>query len=156
MPNPKYKYKINLTTDERAALERIVRQTSVGVAKQRWATILLLADEDHPEGGRTDAQIAEQVGVSERHLNRIRKKHLAQGTDAVLVRATRVDAGIPKVIDGVAEAQLITLCCSTPPEGSDHWTLQLLCDEMMRLQIVTTVCRETVRQCLKKTSCGRG
>jgi hypothetical protein len=59
-------------------------------------------------------------------------------------------------LDGVAEAHLITLCCSSPPEGRDHWTLQLLCDELGRLEIVESVCRETVRKCLKKIGSSLG
>ena len=51
----------------------------------------------------------------------------------------------------IAAQQLVSLCCSTPPEGRSRWTLQLLVDELCRLQVVTSVCRETVRMCLKKT-----
>lgn len=156
MPNPTIKHQIILTAAERADLERILRQSSVGVAKKRWATILLLADEDHPDGGRTDEQIAAEVGLSVRQLERIRKRHATQGQDATLVRAPRSDAGVPKVFDGPTEARLVTLCCSTPPDGHDHWTLQLLCSELGRLKIVTSVCRETVRQCLKKTNFNPG
>jgi transposase len=63
---------------------------------------------------------------------------------------------VRRVFDGKAEAHLVTLACSTPPEGRDHWTLQMLCDELKRLQIVTSVCCETVRQALKKTGLSLG
>lgn len=150
------KHKVTLTPDQRAELQRVVRQSSVGVAKRRWATILLRADEAHPDGGDTDAEIAADVGVSVRHLERVRKKFALGGLDATLVRKTRSDAGVPKVLDGAAEAHLVTLCCSTPPEGRGAWTLQLLCDELARLQVVTRVCPETVRRCLKKTNSSPG
>jgi transposase len=156
MPSPTAKHKITLSPEQRDALLRITRQTSVGVAKIRWATILLLADEDHTDGQKTDEFIASEIGISVRHLQRIRKKFALQGLDKTLKRSTRSDAGVPKVFDGPAEAHLITLCCSEPPEGRDHWTLQLLCNELGRLKVVTSVCRETVRQCLKKTNCSLG
>jgi hypothetical protein len=156
MPNPGNKHQINLSTDQRAELEAITRQSSVGVAKKRWATILLLADAAHPDGRHTDLDIAEEVGVSVRQLERIRKKFVADGFGATLARKPRHDTGVPKVIDGVAEARLVAICCSTPPAGRDHWTLQLLCDELARLRVVVSVCPETVRQCLKKTSCSPG
>jgi hypothetical protein len=115
-----------------------------------------LADEAHPDGQRTDKQISAEVGVSVRQLERIRKKYVTSGMGKTLVRATRIDAGVPKVLDGKAEAHLVTLCCSDPPDGRDHWTLQLLCDELARLKVVTSVCPETVRTCLKKTRFSRG
>ena len=150
------KHKIVLTADQRQDLERMTRQSTIGVAKKRLATILLLADADHSDGGRTDVQIAAELNVSVRQLERVRKRFVLQGLDAALSRSTRRDAGVPKVLDGPAEAHLITLCCSEPPAGRDHWTLQLLCDELARLEVVTSVCPETVRQCLKKTNCNLG
>lgn len=156
MANPPTKHKVTLTEDQHAELHRLVRQTTIGVAKKRWATILLLANDAHPDGCQTDEHIADQVGISVRHLQRLRKRFAVHGLDATLVRSPRSDAGVPKVLDGPAEAHLVTLCCSTPPDGHDHWTLQLLCDELVRLQVVTHVCPETVRTCLKKTNCDRG
>lgn len=156
MSSPATKHKVVLTDDQHAELHRLLRQTSIGVARQRWATILLLANEAHPDGRTTDEVIATEVGISLRHLGRLRKKFVQFGFDATLARSTRSDAGVPKILDGKAEAHLVTLCCGTPPDGRDHWTLQLLCDELARLKVVTSVCPETVRQCLKKTNSSRG
>lgn len=150
------KHKVVLTADQRQDLERMTRQSTIGVARKRLATILLLADANHPDGGRTDVRIATETNVSTRQLERIRKRFALQGLDTALSRSTRRDAGVPKVFDGPAEAHLVTLCCSEPPAGRDHWTLQLLCDELARLEVVTGVCPETVRQCLKKTNCSLG
>lgn len=150
------KHKVVLTTGQRQDLERMTRQSTIGVTKKRSATVLLRADADHPDGGRTDVQIAAELSVSVRQLERIRKRFALQGLDAALERSTRRDAGVPKVFDGSSEAHLVTLCCSEPPAGRDHWTLQLLCDELARLEVVTSVCPETVRQCLKKTNCSLG
>lgn len=147
------KYSVLLTTRERAALEQICRSQSTGAAKVRRARILLLADEAHPEGSQTDLQIAEQVGLCERQVVRIRQRFVREG-DRSLARRPR-----PRVagkLDGKAEAHLVLLCCSDPPAGRDRWTLQLLCDELGRLKLVESVCPETVRKALKKTSCNLG
>jgi hypothetical protein len=111
-----------------------------------------MSDAGHPDGGYADAEIAAEVGLCERQVVRIRQKFVKLGMQPTLTRATRCDAGVRRAIDGRAEAQLVAIACSTPPEGRDHWTLQLLCDQMKRLQIVKSVCPETVRQVLKKTN----
>ena len=156
MPDLSKKYKVNLSPKIRAELEAIARKTSAGVARVRRAKILLMADEGHPDGGYADWQIAEEVGLCERQVVRIRQKFVKSGVQPTLTRATRSDAGIRRVLDGKAEAHLVTIACSTPPEGRDHWTLQMLCDELKRLRIVKSVCCETVRQALKKTSLSPG
>src|SRR5688572_29569925 len=149
MPRLEHKYHVVLTSDARAELEAIARQTSVGAAKLRRAKILLMADQSHPEGGCADWEIAEEVGLCERQIVRIRQKFVKAGVQPTLTKAIRKDAGTRRAIDGRAEAQLITIACSTPPEGRDHRTLQLLCTELQRLKIVKSVCCETVRQVLR-------
>ena len=156
MPNLANKFKVVLSPETRAELEAIARKTSAGVAKVRRAKILLMADEAHADGGYSDRQIAEKVGLCERQVVRIRQKFVKSGVQPTLTRAIRSDAGTRHVLDGKAEAHLVTIACSTPPEGRDHWTLQMLCDELKRLQIVKSVCCETVRQALKKTNCNLG
>jgi putative transposase len=151
MPRLEHKYHVVLTPEARAELEAITRMHTVGAANLRRAKILLMSAD-----GSTDEEISEDVGLCERQVVRIRQKFVKAGVQPALTRATRKDAGIPKVIDGRAEAQLITIACSTPPAGRDHWTLQMLCTEMQRLKVVKSVCPETVRQALKKTSFGLG
>jgi Homeodomain-like domain len=156
MPDMPEKYKVELSAATREELDVVVRQTSAGVSRVRWAQILLMADESHPDGRRRDWEIAEAVGISERQVVRIRQKFVREGAEATLKRSTRSDAGSQKVLDGKAEAHLVRLACSTPPEGHQRWTLELLVDELCRLQVVQSVCRETVRKTLKKTSCSLG
>jgi hypothetical protein len=156
MSNSPAKYQVFLSPESRTELEAVVRKTSVGAAKIRRARILLLADESHPDGGHADWEIAEEVGLCERQVVRIRQKFVKAGVQPTITRATRSDAGVQRAIDGRAEAQLITIACSTPPEGRDHWTLQMLCTELQRLEIVRSVCCETVRRVLKKTNCVLG
>lgn len=156
MPDLSKKQRVLLTPEARAELEAVARKTSAGVAQVRRATILLMADEADPDGGYADWEIADEVGLCERQVVRIRQKFVKSGLQPTLTRAVRCDAGVRRAIDGRAEAQLVTIACSTPPEGRDHWTLQMLCDELKRLQIVKSVCCETVRQVLKKTDCVLG
>lgn len=153
MPDISKKLKVILSADYRAELEAICRRQSVAAAKVRRARILLMSDELHSDGGRADSEIAEAVGLSERQVVRIRQQFVREGEPA-LERKPR--PSVPGKLDGPAEAQLVTLCCSTPPEGRERWTLELLCDELVRLKIVESVCRETVRNRLKKTRLSLG
>ena len=153
MPYTNKKFEVRLSPEFRAELEALCRRQSVGAAKVRRARILLMSDADHPEGGRRDRDIAEAVGLCERQVVRIRQQFVREG-EPVLERKPAPPR--PPKLDGEAEAQLVTLCCSQAPEGRQRWTLQLLCDELARLQVVESVCPETVRQCLKKTNFSLG
>lgn len=155
MPHSNLKFTVRLSPELREELEGICRRQSVGAARVRRARILLMSDENHPEGGRHDREIAEVVGLSQRQVVRIRQQFVREG-EPRLERKRRSDAGVRRALDGEAEARLVTLACSAPPEGRDRWTLRLLCDELARLQVVESVCCETVRQCLKKTNFSRG
>ena len=153
MPDLSKKLKVFLSPEFRAELEAICRRQSVGAAKVRRARILLMSDEGHPDGRRHDSEIAEAVGLCERQVVRIRQRFVREG-EPVLDRKPRPSG--PGKLDGPAEAQLVTICCSRPPDGRDRWTLQLLCDELARLTIVESVCPETVRKYLKKTNLSLG
>lgn len=156
MPVTNRKQEVHLTDEQRAELEAVLRQQTGRAATARRARVLLLTDEDHPDGRRPDWHIAEVVGLSERQVVRIRQRFVREGLPPTLARKPRPPAATPPVIDGAAEAQLVSLCCSRPPAGQQRWTLQLLVDELCRLQVVTSVCRETVRRCLKKTGYSLG
>jgi hypothetical protein len=153
MPNTNTKYKVRLSKEQRSEFEAICRRQCVGASKLRRARILLMSDEVHPNGRRPDWHIAEVVGLSERQVVRIRQQFVREGTSAV---DRKPRPSVPGKLDGKAEARLITLCCSSPPKGRARWTLQLFCDELARLQIVESVCRETVRSCLKKMTSSPG
>ena len=154
MPNTKLK--VHLSAEQRAELQVVCGRHSIAAAKARRARVLLMSDEDHSDGRRRDWEIAEAVGISERQVSRIRQQFVREGAVRTIHRKLRVDAGIPKKLDGKVEAQLVMLCCSDAPAGRDHWTLQLLCDELVRLQVVESVCCETVRKRLKKTNSSPG
>jgi transposase len=153
MPDLSKKLKVRLSAEERAELAAICRRQTMAAAKVRRARVLLMSDEAHADGRRRDWEIAEALGISERQVGRIRQQFVREG-QAVLERKPR--PSVPGKIDGAGEARLIALCCSRVPEGRDRWTLQLLCDELARLEVVESVCRETVRKCLKKTNLSLG
>jgi len=156
MAQSNVKVEVELDADQRVELEAIVRDGKASARRVRQARVLLLADEDRRDGRRPDWYIAQQVGISERQVCRIRQQFVRAGMAPVLTRRQRSDAGTSKTLDGRAEAQLVTLCCSSPPDGRQRWTLQLLVDELCRLKVVASVCRETVRLTLKKIASSRG
>lgn len=150
------KVEVVLNDDERAKLQRLVRSGTASARQVRQARVLLMADEGRRSGHRPDWYIAERVGLCSRQICRIRQQFAREGLKPTLGRKQRSDAGTPQKIDGAVEAQLVALCCSTPPDGRQRWTLQLLVDELCRLQVVASVCRETVRQTLKKIASSPG
>lgn len=156
MAHSNAKLEVELDKLQRAELEALVRDGTASARRVRQARVLLLADEDRREGHRPDWYIAERTGISLRQICRIRQQFVHEGLLPALSRKRRADAGIPKMLDGEAEARLVTLCCSSPPDGRQRWTLQLLVDEMCRLKVVASVCRETVRKTLKKIASSRG
>ena len=153
MPDLSKKLQVHLSPSSRQELEAICRRQSVAAAQVRRARVLLMSDQDHPDGRRRDWEISEAVGVSERQVVRIRQQFVREGRSAL---DRKPYPFVPGKFDGAAEAQLITLCCSRAPEGRERWTLQLLCDELARLHVVESVCRETVRKCLKKMTLNLG
>ena len=117
---------------------------------------LLLADEDHPQGGCTDQQIGDALGVASKTIARIRAAFLRGGITVAVERKQRAKPPIEPVIDGKTEATLIAICCSPAPAGRARWTMQLLADELVNRKLVAHVCKETVRKTLKKTGCNPG
>jgi transposase len=148
MPKPKT-HRVVLSDDER---QRLVGFTTAGIASVREirrARILLLADED-----RLDAAIADAVGCCIATVERIRKRCAADGVEAALVDRPR--PGAAPLLDGKAEAVLVALACTTPPEERDAWTMQLLADRLIALDVVDRISDETVRRTLKKTASSPG
>lgn len=156
MPYSNQKIAVELTDGQRMQLNKVWRSQSEPISKVRRARVLLLADENHTQGHRPDWYIAEELGISVRQVSRIRKAFVHDGLESTMIRKKRSDAEISKTFDGVAEAKLVSLCCSDPPDGQQRWTLNLLVDELCRLEIVASVSTETVRRCLKKTGSSLG
>jgi hypothetical protein len=156
MPKANEKLRVCLKPKVRKELEALCRQSCVSAAKVRKARILLLANENQRGGALADGEIAKRVGLCQRQVVRIRQQFVREGGVPTLERKRRCRPGTTLKFDGRSEARLIALCCSQPPEGRRRWTIRLLADELGRLQIVTSVCPETVRRCLKKTGLSLG
>ena len=113
---------------------------------------MLLKTDQGPQGeGWTDEQIEQALDVNASTVERLRRRFVEEGLEAALQRKEQKNRKAKK-IDGEAEARLVALACSKPPEGRTSWTLQLLADQMVSLEVVDSVSPETVRKTLKKTS----
>lgn len=148
MPKPKT-HRVVLRDEER---QRLVDFTTAGIASARElrrARILLLADED-----RLDTAIADAVGCCVATVERIRTRCAAEGVEAALVDRPR--PGAAPLLDGKAEAVLVALACTTPPDERETWTMQLLADRLVALDVVGRISDETVRRTLKKTNSSPG
>ena len=143
------KHKVDLTTEERQTLETIVHKGAHSSLKLMRAHILLKADSNGP--GWSDARIAEAFGCHEQTAYNVRKRFATRGRLSALERKPQSRPSHVRKLDGQGEARLIALACSDPPEGFARWTLQLLADELVELQIVESISIETIRQTLKKT-----
>jgi hypothetical protein len=148
-------YKVTLTNEERARLTAIVSKGKGNARRMRRAQILLLADENQPDGGWKDADIAKALKAHARTVERTREKCVLEGLESAL-NHTRPQKKRSKVLDGAAEARLVQLACSEAPDGLERWTLQLLADKLIELEVVETVSRETVRTTLKKMNLSLG
>lgn len=143
-------YAVGLTADQRGRLDDICRNGRAPAKKIRHAQVLLLSDKNHERGGRTRTEIAETLGMHVNTVDRIRKRFVQEGEAPALDRKPRETPPTPPIIDGRAEAHLVAMCCSDPPEGRVHWTMELLAQELTARKIVTKVSAETVRRVLKK------
>jgi len=150
------KYLVWLTHEQRERLDAITRNGHASAKKIRHAQVLLWSD-GHREGGRLSSrEIAERLGMHDNSVDRIRKHFVLEGEEPALNRKVRETPAVEPKIDGKVEAHLIAICCGSPPEGRTRWTLSLLAGELKRRGLVTSVCAETVRKTLKKTSCSPG
>ena len=147
----KKKYVVTLTEEERARLRGQIGAGKGSARKLMHARILLKADEGPGEAGWSDAAIAEALDAGHATVERVRQRFVEEGLASALSR--RLPRRVyRRKIDGEAEARLVALACSEAPEGRDRWTLQLLADQLVRLEVVDSICPQTVRRTLKKTN----
>jgi transposase len=142
------KYVVTLTESQRQAL--LARRAEPLTVRQRNRVDVLLRAAD----GDTDAEIADDLGITTNTVARVRQRFVARGLDGAVSEKTR--CGAPPKLDGKQEALIIALACSPAPEGETRWTLRRLTERVVGLEIVETVSRETVRRLLKKMSSSRG
>jgi len=144
------KYHVILTQAERTQLLRLIHQGESSALKQTHARILLQADSSDQGLSRSDAEIHQALGVAVSTIERVRQRFAEDGLDAALERSPS-QRTYERLLDGNAEAHLIALACSEPPQGHARWTLRLLARQMVGLEYCDTVSYETVRRTLKKT-----
>ena len=144
------KYVVRLSPEERGVCEEIVKKRKGSSQKFRRAQILLKADADGP--GWPDVKIAEAFDCRVQTIENIRKRLVTEGFELALDGKKRQEPPTPCKLDGEAEAKLIAMRLGKPPAGYGHWTLQLLADELVALEVVDSISHETVRKSLKKTA----
>lgn len=142
------KYIIRLSDEERAVCQDIIKNLKGSSQRFRRAQILLKADADGP--GWSDLKIAEAFNCRVQTVENLRKRLVTEGFDLALDGKKRQEPPTPRKLDGEAEAKLIAMRLGKPPVGYGHWTLQLLADELVSLEVVDSISHETVRKTLKK------
>jgi transposase len=148
-------YRVTLTTEEREVLTALINKGSGPAGKLRRARILLMADEAQENGGWKDDDIAQALQTSRRTVERTREMCVEAGLE-MAINHKRPRSTRSKILDGAAEARLTQLACSEAPDGHERWTLQLLADKLIELEVVETVSYETVRTTLKKMNLSLG
>ena len=143
------KYIIRLSEVERSLLRDIVKKLKGTSQKVQRANILLKADVDGPNW--SDAKIAEALSCRIQTVENVRRRLVTEGLDVVLNRKKREMPPRPKILNGKQEAEIIALRLGKPPSGFANWTLRLLADQVVKLEIVDSISYETVRRTLKKT-----
>ena len=145
-----YPSRVVLTEDQRAELRGLVGSGTAPARMLTRARILLKAD--HGEGGPgwSDAAVAGALDVNPSTVLRVRRQFVTEGPKATLERK-RPDRIYDRTLDGDQEARLVALACSATPDGADRWSLRLLADELVRLEVVPAISHETVRQTLNTT-----
>jgi hypothetical protein len=145
----KKKYVVRLTAEERAICQEIIKNLKGSSQKFRRAQILLKADADGPAW--PDTQMADAFTCRVQTIENLRKRLVTEGFQLALDGKKRQEPPTPCKLDGEAEAKLIAMRLGKPPAGYGHWTLQLLADELVALEVVDAISHETVRKTLKKT-----
>jgi transposase len=146
----KKKYPVILSQTERDDLKRLIATGTAPARKLTHARILLKADESTEGASWVDEKVADAVEVSQPTVARVRRQYFEEGLEAALNRRPP-KREYHRKLDGKQEARLVALACSQPPEGHARWSLRMLADRLVELEIVEDVSYQTVRRTLKKT-----
>jgi transposase len=150
-PIMKKKYPIILTQTEREQLKDLIAAGTAPARKLTHARILLKADQSPQGPAWVDEEVADAVEVSQPTVSRVRKQYFEEGMEAALNRRPP-NREYHRKLDGEQEARLVALACSEPQEGQARWSLRLLADRMVELEVVEEISYQTVRRTLKKTN----
>ena len=146
------RYKVTLDTEERQALHELIAAGKAAARKLTHARILLKADAADGGPAWPDGQIADALEVSVATVERVRQRFVEQGLEAALVRKPQASPSRERTLDGRAEAKLIALACSAPPDGRKAWTMRLLADKLVELEAIPSLSDEAVRRALKRVA----
>jgi transposase len=146
----KKKYRIKLSTEQRKILKELTSSGTVKVRVYKRAQVLLLADENREGGAKSGSQIAEQVGLSMATVYRVQRRFAEANLEAALTEKPR--PGAPRQFKGRDRAKITTLACSEPPEGYARWSLRLLAEKLVELELIESISHDTVDKVLKKTN----
>jgi transposase len=149
---PQKRYLVTLTAEERDYLTGLISAGKRSALTITRARILLKADQADGGPAWTDDRIAQALDCGQRTVERVRQRFVERGLEQALGRKPQDRPSRLCKLDGAAEARLIALACSDPPTGRTRWTLKLLADKLVELEVVQTISDETVRRALKKTS----
>lgn len=149
------KYVVELSRDEREHLETLISKGKSSAKAILKARILLKADQGRLGAGWTDDRIVEALESNASMVTRVRRQLVEEGLEAVLARKKRATPPITPIFDGEAQARLIALACSEPPAGHARWSIRLLADKVVELEIVEAAHFNTVGRALKKTTSNR-
>ena len=149
-------FRIKLSLEERLELENLRRKPNAAAHKVLKARALLLCDESEHGEGLKDSEIIAKIEIAPATLQRLRQRCCEVGPLEVLERKKQVKVSRPRKLDGEAQARLTTLACSAPPEGSNRWTLRLLADKLVELEVVDSISHQTVGEEFKKVKSNRG
>ncbi len=150
------KYIVRLSREERSELLTMIRVGKAAAHKLLWARILLKVDMGKGRAWLSDEEAAEALETSRRTVERVRRRLVEEGLEAALTRKKRETPPRQPILDGASEAQLVALCCSEPPRGRARWTLRLLADKLVELEVVQWISKDTVSRRLKKTNLSLG
>ena len=150
------RYRIVLSTDERTDLKALIARRSAKAEPVKRALMLLAADEADDGPALSDAEVAERYHVSTRTVERLRERAVEQGLDTALHGLPRGPRNPLRKFDGEVEARLVALRCSDPPDDRAGWTLHLLAEHLVALDVVDSISHESVRQILNQTRSSRG
>ena len=145
------KYIVRLTAEERKQLQELIDKGTVAALRRKHAQVLLWADQAEGSPAWTDQEIAAAGRMHVRTVETIRQRLVEEGLVAALERKKREPR--PPKLDGAQQARITAMACSKPPDGYARWSLRLLADKAVQLEIVDSVGKDAIRDVLKKTNC---
>ncbi len=150
------KYIVKLSKEERFLLQSLLKASKLTYEKSQRVRILLKSDQSEGQDWLTDCEIARGLDVVVQTVERTRRQFVEEGLDACLARKKRVKPPSNLKVDGEIEAHVLMLACSEPPEGRSRWTLRLIADHLVELNLVDSIGKDSVGRALKKTKSSLG